>query len=130
MKKRKILNSLLMILPLIAVLLTNQPNCVMMKFAAPYPEQAHIEYCSGFSMLPVGYGNWGPMLTGIISLVLEILGVLHYHGNDVRKWMRGISVAAVLLSLVSLIFGSMTFISWCISAALLINTVLIFVMKE
>ncbi|MBR3974121.1 MAG: hypothetical protein IKJ99_09270 [Oscillospiraceae bacterium] len=126
MKKHKIWNMLLMILPLIAVLLTNQPNCVAMKFAAPHPEQNYIEYCSGFSLLPVGYGNWGPMLTGIVSLALEFLGVLHYHGSNVRKWMKGISVAAVLLSLVSLIFGSMTAISWCISAVLLINTVLVY----
>ena len=126
MKKRKsLLDILLVALPAVAVLLSALPVCVRMRFGNPEGAD-YIHYYSGFSMMPAGYGNWGPMLTGILSAVLTLRGILHVSRKDKEKNFRGVggmALTALALSLVSVYFGSMTVCGWAISALLLVLTV-------
>ena len=132
MKSKKFINVLMIILPVAAVVLTALPNCVMMKFAAPYPEPAYIEYCSGFSVLPVGYGIWGPMLAGVTSCALAIMAVVQllYGSRKLCGWILGATVFGLVMSLTPMLFGMMTVIGWCISALLLAQTVFAFILKR
>lgn len=128
MKNRKLMNVLLILLPVAAVVLTALPSCVQMRFAAPDPEPAYIEYCSGFSMLPVGYGNWSHMLAGILSGVLAVLAIIRCFRASEKAdgWIRGLSaVAASFPVLASVLYHSMTPVSWVIAALLFAETVLI-----
>lgn len=133
MKNKKMRNLLLVLLPVLAVGLTAQPDSVMMRFAAPEPEPAYIEYCSGFSMLPVGYGNWGPMLAGIISCVLVVLTLIFCFRSceKLGNWIFGLAAAgAAILAATALLFGTGTASGWIIVAALAWEAVLIYKAKQ
>lgn len=133
MKNRKPANLLLIILSVAEVVLTAVPGFVRMRFAAPDPEPAYIEYCSGFSMLPVGYGNWGPMLAGVFSCITVVLAVIHWFRSTERaeNWMLGLSAAgAGILTATSLLFGTGTVFSWIVAALLVIEALIVYQMKE
>lgn len=68
---KKVLQFFLVLMPAVAVVLNALPSAVQMNWMG-----GHSTYCSGFSMLPVGYANWGPMIAGIGAIVLCVLGVI------------------------------------------------------
>ncbi len=119
MKNRRLTNALLILLPLSAVVLLALPNCICMRFANP--NGPVYEYVSGFSMLPPGYGNWGPMLAGITALVLVVLAVWNWvkSREKVIGWIFGWSLfGAGALALPTLLFGQGTILSWTAVALL------------
>lgn len=133
MKNRKLTNWLMTILPVCAVVLTAMPGFVRMRFAAPAPEPAYIEYCSGFSMLPVGYGNWGPMLAGIFACVLVVLAFigLFRSSEKLLNWILGLSTAgAGVLAATSLLFGTGTILGWIVVLLLGAEALIVYKMKE
>lgn len=130
MEKRKLINVILIILAAGAAVLNATPHAVLMRFADP--ERTLYKYVSGFSMLPVGYGLWGAMLAGVGSVLLVILGVagLVKPSEKLESWMFGIAIAALLMRLTLLIFGSMTFIGGLICVILVAETVLLYYMRK
>jgi len=66
---KKIMSALCM---LIAVILMALPFGVPMTFA-PGPKERVVRYFSYFSMVPVGYGNWFPIITAFLSVIIVLL---------------------------------------------------------
>ena len=124
MKKERFVHLVLAILGVSAVILNAMPNCVLMRFASdPWlvgPGLSYYEYCSGFSLLPVGYAIWGAMLAGIGAASLTILSCVGmiWDGTVLRKWQTAIAIISLLMILSLLLVGSMTLISGIIAVIL------------
>lgn len=124
MKKMK--NLLLIALPAAAAVLNGFPNSVRMRFADP--DGSFYAYESGFSMLPVGYANWGHMLAGIGACILVVLAILHFFrpSDKLDRGMVTISIAAaVILTLCMVMFGSGTIYSWSVAILLALDAMML-----
>ncbi|MBO4937811.1 MAG: hypothetical protein J6C98_02255 [Oscillospiraceae bacterium] len=126
MKNRKPFGLIAVILPLTAAILMAAPNAVLMRFFDG--ENTIYKYVSGFSMLSVGYGIWGAMVSGIGAGGLTLLGIIGIVRESLllRKCMLIISVAALVMCLTLLCFGSMTFITVGVAVLLASETVLLY----
>ena len=113
--KRKWLDVLLVILPAIAVVLTALPEFEMHFFGG------FTEYVSGFDTLLLGYGDFGPMAAGVLSILLTVRGILRWKRSG-EKTFTGMALAALLCSLFHNILSSgANSFSWTISGVLLVN---------
>lgn len=111
------------LLPLAVLLLGSLPRAVVMNFAS-YQGEPYQVYCSCYSTLPLGYGNWGPVLTMLLSAVLLVLSgwnALRPDGSRQRMTAL-IAFVAVLASLLNLLFQEMTLIGWGITGLLVLLT--------
>ena len=102
----------------IALILEILPIGTVMVFATS-PTKQTIEVYSYFSLLPVGYANFTPLLTGILTILIILLGAIALFKFDnaasLRKAMFVCSVISLLLSIVPLfLFGTvgMTAAMW------------------
>ena len=105
------------VLPLLTLILECLPIGVAMKFMGdPAVGESIVEYTSYFSLLPVGYGNVFPMLTGAITAVLLIVAVIHLcrPGEKLQKWLDRLDKAALITNIVQVFFGSMTAVGWLV----------------
>lgn len=98
------------LLPLLAVailVLELLPNGAVLVFA-PAAGEYLFQYFSYFSLTPFGYANFGPLITAILSCVLLVLAVLFLKTNQGKlcRWLRIVTVLAVLASLCPLILGA------------------------
>lgn len=127
MNDKKLTNLLLWVFPAAAVVLTALPWCVKMRFASG-PGEYFFEYFSGFSLIPAGYAMWSPMVTGICAIVLTVMGLIYSRKEQPRllKWMMSIVIAAVLMSVTPLAFGTMTIVGLLVAAALGAEAVLLY----
>ena len=102
MKKRLFLFPI----PILAVVLELLPGSVIMKFAT-VPGALFLQYCSYFDMLPVGYANFGPMLTGCLTVVLILLAAifLFVGGRKLQKAIFILSVVAAGASVLPLLLS-------------------------
>ena len=111
----------------IALILEILPIGTVMVFATS-PTKQTIEVYSYFSLLPVGYANFTPLLTGILTILIILLGAIALFKFDnaasLRKAMFVCSVISLLLSIVPLfLFGTvgMTVASYAVSCAILLS---------
>lgn len=111
----------------IALVLEILPIGAVMVFA-PSPGERSIEIFSYFSLLPVGYANVTPMLTGILTLAVILLGIIVLFNFDksakLRKAAFICSIVSLLFSIVPLfLFGTvaMTAASYAVSGAILLS---------
>ena len=105
----------------IALILEILPIGAVMVFATS-PTTQTIEVYSYFSLLPVGYANFTPLLTGILTILIILLGAIA--AASLRKAMFVCSVISLLLSIVPLfLFGTvgMTAASYAVSCAILLS---------
>ena len=112
------------LLPLLALILECLPWGVAMTFMGdPAVGDSFTEYVSYFSLLPVGYGNVFPMLTGVITAVLLILAVIHLckPGEKLQKWLDRLAKAALITNLAQLFFSSMTAVGWLVFCLLAVE---------
>lgn len=110
-----------------ALILEILPIGAVMVFAAG-PDQRITEIYSYFSMLPLGYANVTPMLTGILTVVIIVLGVISVFKFDIAsKLKKSVFICSVLSFLFSIIplflFGKigMTAASYTISGAIFLS---------
>lgn len=110
-----------------ALILEILPIGTVMVFAAG-PDQRITEIYSYFSMLPLGYANVTPMLTGILTVVIMVLGVISVFKFDIAsKLKKAVFICSVLSFLFSIIplflFGKigMTAASYTISGAIFLS---------
>lgn len=94
----------------IALILEILPIGTVMVFATS-PTKQTIEVYSYFSLLPVGYANFTPLLTGILTILIILLGAIALFKFDnaasLKKAMFVCSVISLLLSIVPLfLFGT------------------------
>ena len=123
MKKKMITLALL----LSALVLEILPYGAVCNFGNPEGEPWRVTY-SYFSMIPYGYGDFGPLITAILTCIMLIIIVISILiKKDWNKSIRVISVIATLTSLAPLIFGISNFsivgamISACILATFVIS---------
>ncbi len=116
-----------------ALILEILPVGAVMVFAVS-PSQRVTEVCSYFSLLPLGYAHFTPMLTGILTIATILLGIMAVFRFDkapiFRKAAFGCSAISLLLSITPLfLFGTVgmtaagyavcgaIFLSLCLQAA-------------
>ena len=111
----------------IALILEILPVGAVMVFATS-PTERTIEVYSYFSMLPVGYANFTPLLTGILTILIVLLGVIALFKFDkatcIRKVIFVCSIVSLLFSIVPLfLFGAvgMTAASYAVSCMILLS---------
>lgn len=114
----------------VALVLEMLPIGAVMVFATSSTERT-IEVYSYFSMLPVGYANFAPLLTGILTILIILLGVIALFRFDkaasIRRTIFVCSIISLLFSIVPVfLFGTvgMTAASYAISCAILLSNCL------
>ena len=117
--KKKIITLALLLSALVFEIL---PYGAVCNFANPEGEPFRKTY-SYFSMIPYGYGDFGPLITAILTCILLVIIVLSILlKKDWSKSISIISAIATLTSLAPLMFGFSNFsivgamISACILA--------------
>ena len=125
MKKKMITLALL----LSALILEILPYGAVCNFANPEGESWRKTY-SYFSMIPYGYGDFGPLITALLTCVLLVIIILSILlKKDWSKSISIISAIATLTSLAPLMFGISSFslvgamISACILATFVISRI-------
>ena len=107
MKKKMITLAIL----LSALVLEILPYGAVCNFANPEGPPHRVTY-SYFSMIPYGYGDFGPLITAILTCIMLIIIVISILiKKDWNKSIRVISVIATLTSLAPLMFGFSNFLS-------------------
>lgn len=114
----------------VALVLEILPIGAVMVFATSSTERT-IEVYSYFSMLPVGYANFAPLLTGILTILIILLGVIALFRFDkaasIRRTIFVCSIISLLFSIVPVfLFGTvgMTAASYAVSCAILLSNCL------
>ena len=124
--KKKIITLALLLSALILEIL---PYGAVCNFANPEGEPWRKTY-SYFSMIPYGYGDFGPLITAILTCILLVIIVLSLLLK--KNWSKSISIIsaiATLTSLAPLMFGISNFslvgamISACIIATFVISRI-------
>lgn len=98
---------LLALLSIAILVLELLPSGAVLVFASDVGEYL-FQYYPYFSPIPFGYANFGPLITAILSCVLLVLAVLFLKKNRGKlcRWLRIVTVFAVLASLCPLILGA------------------------
>lgn len=111
----------------VALILELLPIGAVMVFATS-PSERVTEIYSYFSLLPLGYANITPMLTGILTIAILLLGVIAIvrfgKSSKIRKAAFLCSVISFLLSIIPLfLFGraGMTAASYAVSGAIFLS---------
>ena len=132
MNDKKLTNKLLYLLPAAAAILTALPWCAKLRFMAEADGAYVFEYFSGYSLIPMGYGIWSPLITGICGIILAALGFAHARNEQPRllRWMMSIAVVAVLMSLTPLFLGTMTIVGFLVFLALGAEAVVLYRLHE
>ncbi len=114
----------LLIFPVIAVILEILPGGVAMNFAdidALTGEiKVSVEKYSYFSMMPFGYGNHFPLITAALTCVIAVLAAV-YAFTGKRPFVNavfGLSIAALVVSVVPVVFRSYTLTGIFITASM------------
>jgi len=116
--KRRRTIILLPVLFTMVFLLTLNPNGVTMRFAYAPDKFTYVSY-PHYSMMPLGYGNWGPMITFVSSLAATVLSyVLVFSGKEkFFAWIRNIAIISIVGSAISLMLsGTMNTVGFAIFA--------------
>ena len=116
-------NILALLFPFVALILEFLPNGVAMHFMAPPGEEPFVTMTSYADLLALGYGNFGPFLTIVLTLVLINIIFLYIFKNNSKFLGRAkiISLVAFIMSLVPIVFNSYTIIGGLISISLFIE---------
>ena len=124
--KKKILVLCILLCTLVLEIL---PYGAVCNFANPEGQPHRVTY-SYFSMIPYGYGDFGPLITAILTCVLLVIIILSILlKKDWGKSISIISAIATLTSLAPLMFGFSNFslvgamISACILATFVISRI-------
>lgn len=124
--KKKIITLALLLSALVLEIL---PYGAVLNFANPEGESWRKTY-SYFSMIPYGYGDFGPFITALLTCVLLVIIILSILlKKDWSKSISIISAIATLTSLAPLMFGFSNFslvgamISACILATFVISRI-------
>jgi len=89
-----------------------------MRFAYAPDKFTYVSY-PHYSMMPLGYGNWGPMITFVSSLAATVLSyVLVFSGKEkFFAWIRNIAIISIVGSAISLMLsGTMNTVGFAIFA--------------
>ena len=115
------------LLQIVALVLEILPIGAVMVFSVS-PTERITETYSYFSLLPWGYANFTPMLTGILTIVIILLGIISLikfeKAQKCKKEVFICSIVALLFSIVPLfLYGTvgMTSASYAVSALIFLS---------
>ena len=121
---KRLQKNFIILLPIIALIMEIIPYGVKLVFSDG-PENNFKKYVytySFFHLMPLAYGNWGPLITGILTVAIIILAVIWIIRKK-NKWPKSIIVLSILAFCTSLwifIFKeAYTWVSWIISFLLI-----------
>ena len=118
---KKVLKALVIALPALAVVLNGVPGSHCMRFFAG--ENGYFyEYVSGYDPILMGYGNFGPMLTGILGIVFVVLELLRWNREPYAHANIAL-VAAFGASIMHMGLVDRTLWNWIVSGLLLVAVV-------
>ena len=109
---------------------------VVMNFADYDAETGNVniirKYYSYFDMLPFGYGNFFPMICAVLTCVLLLLSVIYLFTGKymILNIMMGTGIAALIISLLPIIFKSYTLIGLGITLLLAAELIFVGAMKK
>ena len=92
MKKQRIMNLLLILLPLLAVVFHALPTAVV--YRVYFGNGYILHQASGFDRVILGYGELLPYLAGIDACICVVFGILRLRETDLRFTQRLRSSAA------------------------------------
>lgn len=118
MDKRKRTAILMPVLLTLVFLLTLHSEGITMRFAYAPDAFTYVSY-PYYSMMPIGYGNWGPMITFVCTVIAAVQSyVLVFTGKKILYAMiRNFCVVSVVGSAVSLMLsGTMTAVGFAVFA--------------
>lgn len=110
MKVWKKLPVLPFVLSAAAFLLTLHPRGVAMRFAGG-PDETFYDWFCYWSLIPMGYGNWGPIITAVCTALSTVLAAVQRITGKLKlyRWLRNCGIVAVIGNTLSLmLFGTMT----------------------
>lgn len=129
MKKRIVLS----MLPIMAIACETLPYGAILRFASD-AECIDIETFSYFDPVPFGFGNFGPLLTAILTVIILILTAINLFKTNkvIENVITVISILAVITSLMPLMFGFvyLSLVGAIISIILIAEAVLSIFMKK
>ena len=91
-----------------SLILMSLPYGVAMNFSDGV--QIFTSYYSYFSMMPIGYANWFPMLTAVLSIIVLVQLIVQLKNKSIVKPVPVCLAIAIITSLTSWLFGSFTII--------------------
>lgn len=121
------------ILSVAVIVLEALPFGVTMRFASPNPNEVLVSTHSYFSLLPYGYGDFGPLLTAVLSVALLVALSVYCYKNKGIIAIRIFAVLAVFTSVLPVImlgFSQVNPVSACITGLLIAECVLFFKMED
>ncbi|CDX04618.1 hypothetical protein [Desulfitobacterium hafniense] len=98
---------------LVAIILMATPYGIAMTFA-PGPTELVTRYFSYFSLMPFGYGNWLPIITALLSIVVVFLLLLGIRKANTGKAVRVCLVVCIIASVLS--WKSISQVGVCVAA--------------
>ncbi len=108
----------------IAIVLMGTPFSVAMTFASG-PTERITKYFSYFSLAPVGYGNWFPIITALLSIIALLLLLVGIKKTDTKRAVQVCLTICIIASLSSwLVFNSITIVGICVAVFHVIALVL------
>lgn len=91
-----------------AIVIEALPSSAVLIFAGD--GTSFRETFSYFSLTPFGYANFGPLLTAVLTSVILVLSLVGlFRDKNFLKAIRGLSIAAIVTSLMPLMFGTAYF---------------------
>ena len=105
MRMKKVLPTIMCLATMILELLPYGAVCIFAT--GPEAGDEIRNTFSYFSLIPYGYANFGPFLTAILTCVLLLLSLVYLFmkKDKVLNVMKSISIAAVITSLMPLMYG-------------------------
>ena len=94
----------LLILPIITIILQILPCGAVLVFA-PSPTERVRETFSYFNLTPVGYANFAPFITALLTCIILLLALISIKLEKMRKAVFWLSLATAIISLLPLVFG-------------------------
>ena len=131
MKKHKLLDILLIVLPVAAVIFNALPNAVKMQVPKEFGEVA-VLYFSGFSLVPVSCTVWGPMLAGLSAVLTAGMAFVASLRNspELQKWMSWVAIYGAAMALSTVLLGSMTAILGIVCGLLVAEAAIVYIRKK
>ena len=99
------------------------PFGIDMDFVSdPGPPMETVTFqCSYFSMMPVGYANWMPLVTAVLSLAILFMLVFGLKKDRGKKKDKKIPICICLIACIAA-----SFISWSVFSTLTVVGALVF----
>lgn len=94
----------MVLLPVVTVILELLPYGAVLIFADSPTERIRKTF-SYFSLAPVGYANFAPFITGILTCVLLVLTVISLKKANVTQAVFVVSLIAAIFSFIPLLYG-------------------------